>query len=80
MDKVADILDVARSLSRDERRRLVIALDSVEAEEEASEDLETPRSYAGLRRLVGAFHTDFTDISSNKYEHVAASIAEHKAR
>lgn len=80
MDKVADILDVARSLSRDERRRLIVALDSLEVQEEPRQNLEAPKSYAALRRLAGTIHSDFTDLSTNKYEHVAASIAEHKNR
>jgi len=70
--KLADVLEAARSLSRDERRRLVLLLDAlVEQEDRAVPGKSAP--FAALRALSGAAHSRFTDLSTNKYAHVAAA-------
>lgn len=72
MDKLIAILDAARTLSHDERRRLMVELDALEA----GEHPDTPPSrepLAALRALSGSAHSDFTDISTDKYPHVAAA-------
>jgi hypothetical protein len=71
--KLADVLEAVRSLSRDERRRLVGELDVLVAQE----DRDVPASsepLAALRALSGMAHSSFTDLSTNKYEHVAAAL------
>jgi hypothetical protein len=73
MDKVSDLLQVARTLSRDERRRLRIELDALESREPPVPP-EAPSPYAALRALSGTAHSDFTDISTDKYAHVAAAL------
>lgn len=70
--KLADVLEAARSLSLDERRRLVRELDVLVGQE----DRDVPASsepLAALRALSGTAHSRFTDLSTNKYEHVAAA-------
>jgi hypothetical protein len=70
--KLADILEAARALSRDERRRLVLELDALVG----PEDRDAPPSsepLAALRALSGTAHSSFTDLSTNKYTHVAAA-------
>jgi hypothetical protein len=72
MDKLTAILDAARTLSPDERRRLIVELDSLETVEHPG----APRSrepLAALRALSGSAHSDFADISTDKYKHVAAA-------
>jgi len=72
MDKLTAILDAARTLSPDERRRLVIELDALEAVEHPSAPANR-EPFAALRALSGSAHSDFTDISTDKYPHVAAA-------
>jgi hypothetical protein len=72
MDKLTAILDAARTLSHDERRRLMIELDALEAEENPG--VPTSREpLAALRALSGSAHSDFADISTDKYPHVATA-------
>ena len=72
MDKVAELMDAARSLSRDERRRLIGELDALEREEPSSPGVE-PEPLAALLALAGTVHSTFTDLSTDKYVHVAAA-------
>jgi hypothetical protein len=77
MDKLTAILDVARTLSPDERRRLVVELDALEAVEHPG--APTSREpLAALRALSGSAHSDFSDISTDKYPHVAAAALDSK--
>ena len=72
MNKIANILDAARTLSRDERRRLIDELDALDLP--GTSDMEEPRApLEALRALSGTVHSDFVDIATNKYEHVAAA-------
>lgn len=73
MDKLTAILDSARTLSHDERRRLIVELDALEAVEHPG--VPTSREpLAALRALSGSVHSDFADISTDKYTHVAAAV------
>jgi hypothetical protein len=77
MSKLAAILDAARSLSRDERQRLIIELDALGGQENPK--LEPgAEPLAAIRALSGTAHSDFTDISTNKYAHVAAASLDPK--
>ena len=70
---LADVLEAARALSREERRRLVLELDALVGQE--TQDLQpSPEPLAALRALSGTVHSSFTDLSTNKYAHVAASL------
>jgi hypothetical protein len=82
MDKLTDLIDAARTLSRDERRRLISELDALEIGEEAGSNTPTPTPtqsmadsdpLAALRSLSATAHSDFSDISTDKYTHVAAA-------
>lgn len=72
MDKLTAILDAARTLSHDERRRLILELDALEAEEQPAPPARR-EPFAALRALSGSVHSDFADISTDKYKHVAAA-------
>lgn len=73
MNKLADIMDAARKLTRDERQRLIAELGAMESTE-PSAGIQTPQRLSSLRALSGAFHSDYADLSTNKYEHVGAAI------
>jgi hypothetical protein len=72
MDKLAAILDAARTLSHDERHRLIIELDALEAEKHPGVS-PSREPLAALRALSGSAHSNFSDISTDKYTHVAAA-------
>jgi hypothetical protein len=72
MNKIANILDSARTLSREERRRLIHELDALDPPTTSATE-ELPEPFEALRALSGTFHSDFVDIAANKYEHVAAA-------
>jgi len=72
MNKIANILDSARTLSRDERRRLIDELDALDAPA-TSATQQPPEPFEALRALSGTVHSDFVDIATNKYEQVAAA-------
>jgi hypothetical protein len=72
LDKVAELVAVAKTLSLAERRRLVLELDALAAREAAP----TPAGaapFAALTVLAGTVHSELEDLSINKYAHVAAS-------
>jgi len=73
MNKIANILDSARTLSRDERRRLIDELDTLDPPATSAAQ-ELPEPFEALRALSGMVHSDFVDIATNKYEHVAAAV------
>ena len=79
MRKVDDILKQAKTLSPEERRNLIDSLEEGLADEQASSPASAPR--AGLDRWLsraGTGHSDFTDVSSDKYKHLAAAYAGEK--
>jgi hypothetical protein len=75
LDKVAELVAVAKMLSLTERRRLVVELDALAAGELAE---ATGKSHplAALTSLAGTVHSKFDDLSTNKYAHVAAATSE----
>jgi hypothetical protein len=70
--KLADVLEAARALSRAERRRLVLELDALVAQEDRGVQ-PSSEPLSALRALSGKAHSSFTDLSTNKYAHVAAA-------
>jgi hypothetical protein len=79
MRSVDDILKQANGLSPKERRKLIDSLEEGLSDEQAT-DPEAAR-LAGLARWLsraGTGHSDFTDVSSDKYKHLAAVYADEK--
>jgi hypothetical protein len=72
MDRLAAILDAARTLSPDERRRLVVELTALKTAEHPGAPANR-EPFAALRALSGSAHSDFADISTDKYKHVATA-------
>jgi hypothetical protein len=78
MQTIEEILEQARSLSADERRRLVDALEQELENEDA--DSEAKR-LAALDRWIargGTGHSDHASVARNKYEHLAEVYADKK--
>jgi hypothetical protein len=82
MDKLTELIDAARALSRDELRRLISELDALEIGEKTALNTPTPTPtqnavdsdpLAALRSLSATAHSDFSNISTDKYTHVAAA-------
>jgi len=78
MDKLAELIDAARTLSPEERRRLIVELDALEVVEQVN-GLPDSEPLAALRALSGSVHSGFTDISTDKYPHVAAAAGDQES-
>ncbi len=76
MQTIGEILEAARRLSEAERRRLVEALQGNKREE----PLDEQRREAMVRwlDLAGTFHAGFTDVSTEKYKHLADAYADER--
>ena len=72
--KTADeILEQAKHLSPEERRRLAEELLD-ELDRSQAEDAELGKGpYGRWLEAAGSVHSDFRDLSSDKYKHVAAA-------
>jgi hypothetical protein len=73
MHTVEEIIEQVRRLSLQDRRRLVEELEGLLAEENQP-PLDGP--YARSLALAGTVHTDFTDVSVDKYKHLAEAYAD----
>jgi hypothetical protein len=79
MRSVDDILKRASQLPPEERRKLIDSLEEALADEQAS----SPGAADGsvLERWLaraGTGHSDFIDLSNDKYKHLAAVYADEK--
>ena len=75
LDKVAELVAVAKTLSLAERRRLVVELDAL-ATRELTQTTAGADPLAALRTLAGTVHSEFDDLSTNKYAHAAAAAGD----
>ena len=76
MQTIAEIVEAARRLSDDERRRLVEVLRGNERQEPIAEQRrDVLSSWLGL---AGTFHSTFTDVSTEKYKHLADVYADER--
>lgn len=76
MQTVEELLQAARRLSDGERRRLIEALQGGMREE----PFGTPRREAvsSWVKLAGRFHSDFPDVSTDKYRHLGDAYADKR--
>jgi hypothetical protein len=75
MRSVRDLAEQAKQLSAQERRQLIEELkDSLE--EPASEPAARGATYALTVALAGTGRSDFTDVSTDKYKHLAEIYAD----
>ena len=78
MEKLEHILELARRLPADARRRLIEQLDELDRSEAATARASDGQRYGALLALAGTVHSECTDLSTNKYQHIANALAEHK--
>jgi hypothetical protein len=70
MTKLERLIDQVRELPASERVRLIEAIEG-----EPTVGALRPASYESLLALAGKFHSDFKDVSTDKYRHVAEATA-----
>ena len=76
MQTIEDILAAARRLSEDEQRQLVQALQGQRREEPIEgQRREAMSTWVGS---AGRFHSDFIDVSTQKYKHLADVYADER--
>lgn len=76
MSAVEKLLEQARRLSASERRRLLARLERSLSREPARPRRRAAEGpYRHSLALAGTVHTSFSDVSSNKYRHVAEAAA-----
>lgn len=75
MHTVEDIIEQAHRLSPKDRRRLIEELEDSLAAEPGKEQFLPEGPYARSLALAGTAHTDFTDVSADKYQHLAEAYA-----
>jgi hypothetical protein len=81
MSAVENLLEQAGRLSARERRRLVDRLEhSLLREVAGIRRTSARRPYARSLALAGTVHTNFSDVSSNKYRHVGEAVARRYGR
>jgi hypothetical protein len=76
MHTVQEIVAEAKRLPAPERRRVI---DAIEDSLEQEEDQQAARRAAALDHwlaLAGTMHSDYTDVSSDKYKHLAEIYAD----
>lgn len=77
MHTLEDIIDQARQLPRPDQRRLLKELEELlDQENIVEESLVSNKSYSKSLELAGTLHTGFTDVSANKYHHLAEAYAD----
>lgn len=77
MQTLNEVLEAARRLSEDDRERLI---EELEATLESHRIPEQQRQAAmeHMLSLAGTGHSDFTDVSSDKYKHLAEIYADKR--
>ena len=75
MRTLADILKQARGLSTDERRRLVEEIEG-DLGQESGDETSWLAAMDAFLALGGTGHSDYTDVSSDKYKHLAEIYAD----
>jgi len=77
-----EILEDARRLPVAERKRLAKALEEELSLEPATEKQEAKRvaGYKSLLAIAGSLHSEHTDVSADKYKHLAELHADDHER
>lgn len=79
MRTVEEIIEQARRLSAEDRRRLLDELEESLAEEESAQAKASAKGlYTRSLALAGTMHSDFTDVSTDKYKHLGEVYADQR--
>ena len=76
MQTVEEIIEQARRLSPQDRQRLVEQLEELSREEQTTASVLPGGPYAHSLAQAGTAHTDYTDVSTDKYKHLAEAYAD----
>jgi hypothetical protein len=76
MQTLEEILAAARQLPEGERKRLVAELQGNEQDEPTEEARRG--AMEGWLVMAGSFHSDYTDVSTDKYKHLAEAYADKR--
>lgn len=80
MDKVERLIEQARRLPPRDRQKLIVALmkwhkdgkrTAKPTKKQKPRKVVRERPYAALLELAGTAHSDYTDVSTDKYKHLA---------
>jgi hypothetical protein len=72
MRSLRDLIDVAKRLAPEDRLRLLETIEESLSEVDESGDGAPRKSpYANMLRVAGTIHSDFADVSSDKYKHLS---------
>ena len=75
MRTLHDLIDEARKLAPADRQRLLETLEESLIEDDGPKAATRDAGpYANMLRLAGTLHSDFEDVSSEKYEHLSRGI------
>lgn len=72
MTKIEALIEEARRLPTDDRRRLLAEVERSLQRDDAP--AARPGSYAPLLSLAGTARSSFDDVSSDKYRHLAIAV------
>jgi hypothetical protein len=73
---IEEIIRQTRTLSVQDRKRLLEHLQNLIAEETPKQPSSKKRPYAHSLTLAGAMHTRHADVSADKYKHLAETYAD----
>ena len=73
MQTLKEVLEAARRLPEDERKRCIEELEATRRSPRISEQ-QRRAAMEHLLSLAGTAHAEASDVSSNKYEHLAEPI------
>ena len=72
MHRLNDLIREARRLPPEDRQRLIETLEESLVEgEKPGDNAAQNRPYANTLRLAATFHSEFEDVSSEKYKHLS---------
>ena len=89
MDKVQRIIEEARRLPARDRQKLIAALTKSRSNGKRASKVTKRRAAGAIDRLAaldgflalaGTAHSDYTDVSSDKYKHLAEIYADNHER
>ena len=80
MRTVEEIVEQVKHLSPQDRRRLIEQIQDLGPEEETAAEAPRLAALDAFLALAGAADSDHTDVSSDKYKHLAAIYGDNHER
>ncbi len=76
MRTAEEIIEQAKQLPIEERRRVLDALKATVLQDRSAEPPPVEGPYARSLALAGTMHSNFDDVSADKYKHLAAAYGD----